>query len=491
MQGGDWIYFIQFGSVLLNGLLVLVDGKYVEQYYISIGGLFYMVNKVEYIDDYWQVVDCWVVYVGLCYDIFINKNVNGQNFFYLLLFLLCLGVLWDVYGDSLLKFGVNVGKYIILILFSVNNGVVGVVIQWQCYYIYIGCDLNIQVFIGLSQIGLQFMLINGLVLSKENVVIFNIKVFYQYEFQFYVQKVLGGSWLGMVEVGYVVFKCVIEDICYIQGIIDYVQVNGYFNYEDVSGCLMINLGIVQVFVCDYNGDGKFELLILLGVVFGLLLLCKYIYFMLEVLYVCNVEELYFFDFSYIWVYLYGNYDGLFNFGMCINGGFFEQIYWDFFGLMEYGNGNLVGDVCYSFKFNGIYYFLLGLCIGSMLDLFSGMLESCLGIYLDMDNLVFWYGVVSYFCNNVLLLLGNVGCMLFFWQWNLGLGYDYQIGEYNLLSVDLQIQNVINYYGWIDVEQCYDIGSFDNSGQLIFNLSYGVVIWQVMCLIMLVLCYIFQ
>lgn len=490
-QGGDWTYFTQPGSVLPNGSPAPADGKYVEQYYISTGGPFYTVNKAEYIDDYWQAADRWVVYAGLRYDTFINKNVNGQNFFHLPLLSPRLGVSWDVYGDSSLKLGANAGKYTIPIPSSVNNGAAGAVTQWQRYYTYTGRDPNTQAPTGLSQIGPQLTLINGLAPSKENVATSNIKAPYQYEFQLYAQKALGGSWSGMAEVGYAVLKRAIEDTCYTQGITDYAQANGYPSYEDASGCPMINPGIAQVFVRDYNGDGKLESLTLPGAVFGPPPSRKYTHLTLEVSHARNAEEPYFLDLSYTWAHLYGNYDGLLNLGTRTNGGPSEQIYWDFPGLMEHGNGNLAGDVRHSLKLNGIYYFPSGLRIGSTLDLSSGTPESCLGTYPDSDNPASWYGAASHFCNNVPSPLGNAGRTPFFWQWNLGLGYDHQIGEHNLLSVDLQIQNVTNHHGRIDAEQRYDTGSFDNSGQPILNPSYGAATWQATRSTMLVLRYTFQ
>ncbi len=490
-DGGDWTYYTQPGSVLPNGSPAPADGRYVSQYYISTGGPFYTVNKAFYIDDYWQAADHWIVYAGLRDDTFVNKNVNGQNFWRLPLLSPRLGVSWDVYGDSTMKVGANAGKYTIPIPSSVNNGAAGAVTQWFRYYTYTGRDPNTQAPTGLTQIGPQETLINGLAPSAANVATSNIKAPYQYEFQVYVQKTLGNSWSSLAELGYSSLKRAIEDTCYTQGITDYAQAHGYPGYEDSSGCPMINPGIAQVFTRDYNGDGKQESLTLPGSVFGPAPTRKYVHLTLELTHTRNSEEPYFLDLSYTWAHLYGNYDGLLNLGTRTNGGPSEQILWDFPGLMEHSSGNLAGDVRHSLKLNGVYYFPTGFRIGSTFDLSTGTPQNCLGTYPDINNPAEQYGAASHYCNNVPAPLGAAGRMPLFWQLNLGVGYDWTINESNHLSLDLQVQNVTNRQGRIDANQLYDTGSFQANGSPILNPSYGAASWQAPRTTMLIARYTFR
>jgi hypothetical protein len=212
---------------------------------------------------------------------------------------------------------------------------------------------------------------------------------------------------------------------------------------------------------------------------------------LELSHARNSEEPYFLDLSYTWAHLYGNYDGLLNLGTRTNGGPSEQIYWDFPGLMEHGNGNLAGDVRHSVKLNGVYYFTNGLRVGSTLDLSTGTPQSCMGTYPDINNPAEQYGAASHFCDNVPAPLGSAGRMPFFAQWNVGVGYDWQINEDNFLSVDLQVQNLTNREGRIDANQRYDTGGFQSDGQPILNPSYNASVWQAPRTTSLIVRYTFQ
>ncbi|WP_426700184.1 TonB-dependent receptor [Rhodanobacter sp. Col0626] len=490
-EGGDWTYHNEPGTILPNGSPAPADGRYVDRYYISTGGPFYTVNKAFYIDDYWQASDRWIVYAGLRDDTFINKNINGQNFWHLPLLSPRLGLSWDVYGDSSMKIGANAGKYTIPIPSSVNNGAAGAVTQWNRYYTYTGRDPTTQAPTGLTQIGPQSTLINGQAPSAANVATSNIKAPYQYEFQVYVQKTLGNSWSSMAELGYSSLKRAIEDTCYTQGITDYAQAHGYPNYEDSSGCPMINPGIAQVFMRDYNGDGKLEPLTVPGNVFGPAPTRKYVHLTLELTHTQNSEEPYYLDLSYTWAHLYGNYDGLLNLGTRTNGGPSEQILWDFPGLMEHSSGNLAGDVRHSLKLNGVYYFSNGLRVGSTFDLSTGTPQNCLGTYPDIDNPAELYGAASHYCDNVPAPLGTAGRSPLFWQLNLGVGYDWAINESNHLSLDLQVQNITNRQGRIDSAQRYDTGGFQDDGQPILEPSYGAPTWQVPRTTMLIARYTFR
>ena len=490
-QGGNWTYHQEPGSILPNGSPAPADGRYVDQYFVSTGGSFYTVNKAMYLDDYWQAADRWVVYGGLRYDVFINKNVNGLNMWRMPITSPRLGVSWDVYGDSSMKLGANAGKYALAIPSSVNNGAAGAVTMWHRYYSYTGRDPSTQAPTGLEQIGPQQTLINGLAPSPYNVATSNIKAPYQYEFQVYLQKSFGPSWSTLAELGFSSLKRIIDDTCYNQGITDYANAHGFPDYVDQSGCPMFNPGIAQTFTRDYRGDGKLESLTIPGNVFGPAPKRKYAHLTLEATHQANSEEPYFLDISYTWAHLYGNDDGLLNLGTRTGGGPGEQIYWDFPGLMEYSSGPLAGDIRHALNINGIYYFRNGLRVGSTLTMHTGTPLSCLGTYPDDSNPARGYNAASHYCDNIPAPLGGAGRLPLFWQWNLGVGYDWQIDEVNHLSLDVQVQNVTNRQGRIDSNQLYDIGTFQANGSPNLNPSYGAASWQVPRTTQLVLRYTFQ
>jgi len=491
-DGGVWTYYDRPGTVLPNGSPAPADGKYVSQFYETTGGAFSTVNKAFYIDDYWQAADRWVIYLGSRFDTFINKNVNGQNFLRMPITSPRLGVAWDVYGDSSTKIGANIGKYALATPSSVNNGAAGAVYEWYRYYTYTGMDPSTKAPTGLGQIGPQQVLINGQAPTNYNVATSNIKAPYQYEFQLYLQQQMGRSWTGMAEVGFSSLKRIIDDTCYNQGITDYAQSHGYPNYVDASGCPEFNPGVPQVVTRDFKGDGKLEQLTLPGNLFGPGPKRKYAHITLELTHQRSQDEPYFLDVSYTWAHLYGNDDGLLNLGTRTGGGPGEQIYWDFPGLMEYGYGDLAGDIRNALNINGVYYFKSGLRVGTTLDMHTGEPLSCLGTYPDVDNPASQYGAASHFCNNVPSPLGSAGRLPFFWQWNLSLGYDWTINASNRLSLDLQVQNVTNHKGRIDSNQLFDVGGgFQSNGLPELNPSYRAASWQVPRSTMLIARYTFN
>ncbi|WP_430388756.1 carboxypeptidase regulatory-like domain-containing protein [Dyella sp. 20L07] len=490
-EGGQWTYYDRPNTVLPNGSPAPADGKYVAQFYEMTGGAFTTVNKAFYMDDYWQVADRWVAYMGARFDTFINKNVNGQNFLRMPITSPRLGVSWDVHGDSTTKLGVNLGKYALAMPSSVNNGAAGAVYEWNRYYTYTGMDPTTKAPTGLTQIGPQSTLINGQAPTYYNVATSNIKAPYQYELQVYLQQSFGTAWSGQAELGFSSLKRIIDDTCYNQGITDYANAHGYPNYVDESGCPVFNPGIAQVFTRDFNGDGKLEQLTIPGNVFGPPPKRKYAHLTLEVNHQRTSDEPYFLDVSYTWAHLYGNDDGLLNLGTRTGGGPGEQIYWDFPGLMEHGDGDLAGDIRHALNINGIYYFHSGVRVGTTLDMHTGEPLSCLGTYPDINNPAQLYGAASHYCNGVPAPLGTAGRLPFFWQWNLGVGYDWVINADNRLSVDLQVQNVTNRMGRIDSNQIYDNGSLPSNGVWSLNPSYGAATWQAPRTTQLVLRYTFQ
>lgn len=490
-DGGVWTYYDRPGTVLPNSSPAPADGQYVSQFYERTGGAFATVNKAFYADDYWQAADNWVVYLGARLDTFINKNVNGQNFLRMPITSPRLGVSWDVHGDSSTKLGANLGKYALAVPSSVNNGAAGAVYEWYRYYTYTGMDPNTKAPTGLAQIGPQQVLINGQAPTSYNVATSNIKAPYQYEFQLYLQQRLWHTWTATAEAGYSTLKRIIDDTCYNQGITDYAQAHGYPNYVDESGCPEFNPGVAQVITRDFNGDGKLEQLTLPGNLFGPGPKRKYTHLTLELNHPKSEDEPYFLDISYTWAHLYGNDDGYLNLGTRTDGGPGEQIYWDFPGLMEHGFGDLAGDMRHALNVNGIYYFRSGLRVGTTLDMHTGEPLSCLGTYPDTDNPASWYGAASHYCNNVPSPLGSAGRLPFFWQWNVSVGYDWNIGPDNHLSVDLQVQNVTNRKGRIDSNQLFDTGSFQSDGSPVLNPSYGAASWQAPRYSMLTLRYTFR
>jgi hypothetical protein len=477
-QGGDWTYYTAPGTVLPNGTPAPADGKYVAQYFLQNGGNFNTVNKGMYLEDYWQVADRWVVYLGSRFDVYTNKNVNGANFMRLPLLTPRLGVAWDVNGDSSTKIGANLGKYGLSVPTGVNAGAAGATYAWHRWYSYTGRDPVTQAPTGLTQLGPQLIAIDGLAPASYNVAASNIKAPYQYELQVYWQQALKNGWSFNLEGGFSQLKRIIDDECWNDGISAYANANGYPNYSDQSGCTEINPGYAQVFTRDYAGTGQTSSLTLPANFFGPKAKRNYAHATFELMHARTDDQPYFLDLSYTWAHLYGNDDGYLSLSERYNGGAGEQPLWDYPGLMEYSNGNLASDIRGTAKLNGIYYFPWGLRVGSILTMHTGKPLSCFGSHPPPDPLEGNYdGPLNHYCNNEPAAAGTAGRTPFFWQWDLGVGYDWLIGAKNHFSIDLQMQNVTNRKGVIDRNQIYDTGQELSNGFWQTSYQYGAPTYQ--------------
>lgn len=144
-----WIYGVIDLNMVIDdgvgiGVFVIVggygiQGYYVDQYFVVSGSGVSMVQKVYYIEDCFQVIDCLLLLLGFCNDSFINYNgdykvyVEQKNNW-----VFCIGVVWDVNGNVMLKVFGNVGCYFLVILNNVVICGVSFMLNVDKYYMYIG-----------------------------------------------------------------------------------------------------------------------------------------------------------------------------------------------------------------------------------------------------------------------------------------------------------------------------------------------------------------
>jgi hypothetical protein len=478
--GGDWTYYTApaQGTILTNGTAVPGNTPYVAQYFLQNGGTFNTINKAAFLEDYWQVADRWVVYMGVRDDMYTNKNVNGQNFMRMPLPSPRLGVAWDVNGDSSTKIGANLGKYGLSVPTSVNAGAAGATYAWWRWYTYTGRDPETQAPTGLTQLGPQSTAINGLSPANYNVASSNIKAPDQYELQVYWQQALKNGWSFNLDTGFSKLERIIDDECWNDGITAYADSHGYPNYVDQSGCTEINPGYAQVFTRDYAGNGQLSSLTLPADFFGPKSKRNYAHATFELMHVRTDDQPYTLDLSYTWAHLYGNVDGYLDLSNRYGGGGGESPLWDYPGLMEYSNGDLASDIRSSVKLDGIYYFKSGLRLSSIVTMHTGQPLSCLGSHPEPDPYEGNYdGPINHYCNNIPQPAGTAGRLPFYWQWDVGAGYDWLVGAKNHMSLDLQIQNVTNRKGVIDSNQTFDTGQELSNGYWQPNYQYGALSYQ--------------
>lgn len=492
VPAGWYTYYDQPNVVLPNGSVSPATGKYVSQYVNIEGGSFQTQNTGLYVEDYWQISDRLMLYGALRRDRYTYKDGTGSDFMRLSMTSPRLGFSWDVNGDSTLKVGGSAGKYTIPLPSSFSFGVAEPRTTYTNYYTYTGVDPLTQAPTGLSQIGEPFVSYSG-VPSATSIAASDIKAPYQYETSLYVQKQLTPQWSGQLEGGWAELKRVIEDTCYGTGVAAYAQSVGYPGYTQAdSSCWLVNPGEDFTLVRDYDGNGQLESLRIPAAALGLPKPeHKYYHLTATLSHASTPEEPYFLNVSYTWARSYGNTNGLID-EERRNGGWIGQtVAFNYPGIMEGSTGDLAGDIRHSLTVSGTYDFRNGLSLGGVFSAHTGAPTSCLGTYPVTSDPAYDSGAASHYCNNLLTHQGGDQRLPFFWELDLSAAYRWHIGSANALSLQLNVQNVTNHKGVVNLEQRYDTGQIDASGEPIVNVNYHAVNFQAPRSTSLVLRYQFQ
>ncbi len=485
---GDYTYHdLGNGPILLpNGSTV--SAPYVEQQFNREGGRMISVNKGAYIEDYWQATDRLVLYGGVRFDRYIQKDAIERPMFNFPVVSPRLGVSWDVNGDSSLKVGANLGRYSLSMPSNFSFGLGESNETWQQYYYYTGIDPVTKAPTGLTPIGgrIQQPGKDGIPPSVDQVAATNLKAPMEDMAQIYVQKQLGRNWIGQVDIGVNNLKRVINETCDYTLIESWAHSHGYPNYSDPQYCFEINPGNPITVVRDFAGNGTKTAMTIPSSALGLAApRHKYYHLTLDLNHVRTADEPWYLGLSYTWTHSYGNTSGYLD--LSRQGGYGQgyigqQDLWDFPQQMLGASGNLPNDIRHSFTASGVYYFANGLRPSFTLAVHSGEPLSCFGFIPQtipgdayLQDYGYYYGD-SYFCNGKMVTQGSAGRLPWYVQLNVGLGYDMKFGNHSKLSLDIDIQNVTNHRGVINRYQYHD-ANIAADGSIIVDPNYGQASYQ--------------
>ncbi|MEZ2418766.1 carboxypeptidase regulatory-like domain-containing protein [Luteibacter sp. RCC_6_2] len=492
VPAGWFTYYNQANVALQNGSISPADGRYVTQYVDLEGGSFQTINKGAYVEDYWQAADRLLLYGAIRWDNYIYKDGVGNQFMRLPITSPRLGFSWDVEGDSSLKVGGSLGKYTIPLPSSFSFGVAEPRTTYTNYYTYTGVDPATQAPLGLSQIGSSYITNQG-VPTPAQIAATNIKAPYQYEAQLYAQKQLTPEWSGLVQLGWVDLRRVVEDTCYGGGVQAYAQSQGYAGYEQNNQtCWLVNPGENFTLKRDYDGDGEVEPLSIPGAAIGLPKpKHKYYNLKLGLTHASTPAEPYFLNLSYTYAREYGNTNGLIDEERRNAGWIGQTTAFNYPGIMVGSNGDLAGDIRHSFTATGTYDFANGFSLGGVFSAHSGAPTSCIGTYPNRDDPAYQPGAASHYCDGQIEKQGDDKRLPFFWQLDLSASYHWKINQANDLSLQLRVTNVTNRQGTIDINQVYDTGTLNADNTSIDSVNYHAATWQIPRTTSMVLRYTFQ
>jgi len=478
-NAGWYTYFDRSNTVqLANG--EQVSGQYVGYYFNREFGNMVSINKAAYIEDYWKATDGVLVYGGLRFDKYVNKDALERPLFSFPTTSPRVGVSWDVNGDSSLKVGANLGRYSLSMPSNFSFGVAESHLEQRKWFRYSGIDPTTKAPLGLTQIGSTYTVPghNGVPPEAYQVATTNLKAPYQNELQLYMQKAIGRNWVGQVDFGYADLKRVINSTCYGQGIAKYANAHGYPDYPSDYECFELNPGEDVTVTRDFNGDGKQESLTIPAAEFGLPKpKHKYIHLTFDASHSRSASEPWYLNASYTWARSFGNDNGFLNLENRIAGYIGQSFVYDFPETTQGASGNLTNDIRHAFTASAAYYFQNGLRTSGVLSMHSGEPMSCFGLKPDVNSISYNWGSWGHYCdastNPVgVKTAGTSGRLPFFWQVDMGIGYDWNIGAHNKLSFDLSIQNLTNRRGITDRYNTYsaDVNA-DNT--IVQDVNWGI------------------
>lgn len=445
---GYYYYYLSYPYALGS---FLPPGDVVYKYEYSIGGEFESRQKGIYLYDNWQVSQNVRLMFGGRWDQMENMTSTGTRFLDMDMFSPRAGISWDMRGDSTLKLGANIGRYTLPMPSTLSYLIASAKTYKLSYYTYSGRNPD-GTPTGLNPVA-DYVYYDGTLPEMSAVVSRNMKNTYQNEYQVYLQQQLTPTWSFMGQAAFHDLKRIVDQTCDLDGrISDYVRDNGHAGYGGLTGgggCIEFNPGSSIVLKDDLDGDGSLKEIIIPN---SYLQMPKakrrYLKLGAQLSHQRSDAEPYHLNLSYTWSHRYGNHDGYTNLTRSTNPNPGTSGNYEFLQNTFGSSGNLSGDQRHSLVANGVYYFDNGLRLGSVLNVASGIAQTCLGVYPDNSpefDLLVQAGAVTHYCNGKLAPQGSAGRTDSTWRWDMSVGYDFSFGrdKGQQLSLDLSVTNLTN------------------------------------------------
>jgi hypothetical protein len=455
----------------------------------STGGDIAIRQKSAYAEDHWQATDNLMVYVGVRYDGFENKNGSGQTFVKQdNIWQPRLGFTYDVLGDASWKIFGTAGRYSLPIAANVALRAASASFYTQDLYSYTGVNTAT----GAPILGpqLSHFVINGEDGSTPNpasVADRDLKPYTQDEFilgfehQVHSDVDFLDNWVVGVKGTYRKLRNAIDDTCdwrpfYNRGVaagLDMSNQDQWTVPDGVPGCFIYNPGSALSLNVDLAGDGVARSVTVPGVETGPK--AKRSYQGLDFTASKNTDK-YYLNFTYTLSRNFGNTEGLVRSDIGQEDtGTTEDF--DFPEIMRGANGYLQNDRRHNLKIYGAWKFTPEWSVGLNLAVQSGAPISCLGGGLGTFGTEYGYGGGFHYCNGEISKEGSSGRTPWVWtvspnvifkpQWAPGLAVT--LSALNLFNnqKDTQVYQTGEsistsgiYTGYYDT--IYKVGTYKNS-----------------------------
>ncbi|WNC73580.1 TonB-dependent receptor [Thalassotalea psychrophila] len=390
------------------------DSKVVQSVDFNNNGTYETENFALYVQDEWQITDNIVLNLGLRYDEFTNKNINGDEFIEMDGQIAPrLALSWDVFGDGESKFTASYGRFYLPVATNTNIRLAGE----ERYVISRDLQLdaipasefeNIADILGSSEMDL--IAADGTLKDTRRLVDENIEPMYQDEFMLsYEQSIEGFVW--GIRGTYRELGESIEDVTAQHGLSDYLKEE--FG-EDCAACagdqaamyVLTNPGSdlsIWVDTDDYiDGDGN--------LVEGPLDARKFNipneymgypeaerkYLAWDLKFERRWADDYTFSAKYTWAHSWGNTEGLVDSDIGQSDSGATQSF-DYAGVMDHAYGDLPNDRRHTFKLTGAYAITDDWIVGLNATWQTGRPNNCFGYHPTPGAVPAIYGPTSFYC----------------------------------------------------------------------------------------------
>lgn len=461
---------------------VAPGGTYVrKRTRFSTSGVFDVKNEAYYIEDSWKFDKNWLLYGGLRWESFDNKNSDGKSFVKADNQLAPrLGFAWDVKGNSTMKVYGNVGRYFIPVAANTNIRATHGEESTESFYTFTGKDPVTGAPLGLSgPVGATSVTGSLTPPNPATVASTNMKPMSQDEYILGAQWQVVKGWDFGVRGIYRKVNDGMDDYCSHLAFERWAADNHYDNFDSstMANCVMLNPGKDVSLQIDVNNDGKLKDVTVPNSYIGL---AKYTrtYKALEFTLDHPFNGTWSMNVSYVLSKSKGTAEGYVNSIINQEDAGVSQDF-DFPSLTKGTNGYLPGDRRHVIKGYGLYQLTENLRIGANAQIASGRPISCVGFVPytadDYSDAKQYNTASSYYCLNdqgksELHQRGTFGRTPWTTTLDMNLAYITKFGQ-NKLTFQVDVFNVLNSHTVGEVNEVRDYSratTSKNEGRLSQN-----------------------
>ena len=463
-SGGYFYRYRVLAGTSLNTVATSAGTPYAEEYvYNTTTGSYKVQNTAKYIEDSWQVTPKLMLYGGLRWESFDNRNGDGASFVKANDLLAPRGGFsFDANGDSTLKIFGNYGRYYIPVASNTNVRMTQGELYQVTYYTYTGRDGTTKAPVGKTQVGPVVNLgADGSLPNPASIADQNLSPMSQDELIIGFQQAIAKGWTGGVKYTRRMVNNGMDDYCDHTALASYIKTNVYSGFVDnLPSCILINPGRPITIAVDLKDDGKLSNVTIPNEATGLVTYTRE-YNALELSIVKEFDGKWGGAASYTLSRSVGTAEGYVNSTIQQTDAGVSQDF-DFGKLSDGSNGPLPNQHQHALKIYGAMSLTDNIRLGLNFSAISGRPLSRIGfVPSDSGGVSQGYSTASsyYYLDSsgktVLGQRGDQGETEWVKQLDLQLAYSEKLSKNEKYTVQLDVFNVLNFQAVTDVNQTND------------------------------------